>query len=114
MLTVTDGISPAQPLIENEVIYGERLEIYVEVFGGQEPLISGAIFSADGSDALATLPDLLLPVDGVGIYRGALWLQGIPPGEYRLEVQVTDPQAGHEREFIVPLTAVPPSAAQQR
>jgi len=114
MLTVTDGVLPAQPLIDSEVIYGERLEIYVEVFGGEEPSISGSMFGADGSEALAELPELALLVDAAGIHRGALWLQGIPPGTYTLEIRVTDPLAGNEKEFQVPLTALPPSAVRQQ
>jgi VWFA-related protein len=114
MLTVTDGVSPAQPLIDNEVIYGERLEIYVEVAGGIEPSISGSIFGAYSDDALADLPELALPVDAVGIHRGALWLEGIPPGEYELAIRVADTAAGQEREFRVPLTAVPPSVAARQ
>ncbi len=114
MLTVTDGVQPSQPLIDSEVIYGERLEFYVEVFGGEAPSISGSMFGAYGGEALAELPELALPVDAAGIHRGALWLEGIPPGTYTLEIRVTDPQAGKEREFQVPLTALAPSAAGQQ
>jgi hypothetical protein len=114
MLTVTDGLRPAQPLVENEVIYGERLEIYVEVFGGVEPAVSGSIFRAYSDEAIVEFPELALPVDSVGIHRGALWLEGIPPGTYTLDIRVTDPQAGRSREFQVPLTAVPPSAPRQQ
>ena len=114
MLTVTDGISPSQPLIDNQVVYGERLEIYAEVFSGVAPSISGSIFGASGDEALAELPELALPVDAAGIHRGALWLEGIPPGSYTLKIRVADPQAGEEKEFEIPLTAVAPSVARQQ
>ena len=114
MLTVTDGVSPSQPLVDNRVISGERLEIYVEVFGGEGPSLTGSIFGADSSEPLAELAELALPVDAVGIHRGALWLEGIPPGSYRLEMRVTDPLAGQEKEFQIPLTAVAPSEANRQ
>jgi VWFA-related protein len=113
MMTVSDGVSPSQPLVDGKVVYGERLEMYVEVAGGVEPSISGNVFGEYSDDALAELPELALPVDEVGIYRGALWLEGIPPGNYTIEVRVTDPAAGREREFLVPLTAVPSTSPSQ-
>jgi VWFA-related protein len=114
MMTVSDGISPSQPLVDGTIIYGERLEVYLEVAGGIEPSISGSIFSRYGADALAELPELALPLDAVGLHRGALWLEGIPPGEYTIEVRVTDQAAGQGREFLVPLTAVPSTMPTQR
>jgi hypothetical protein len=114
MLTVTDGVQPSQPLVENEVIYGERLEIYVEVFGGVEPAISGSIFGAYSDEAIVEFPEFALPIDTAGIHRGAVWLQDIPPGTYTLDMRVTDPQAGKSKEFEVAISAVPPPAPRQQ
>jgi hypothetical protein len=101
MLTVSEGDRPFQPLVDHVVSASERLEIYAEVSGGRGPGISGLVFGSNPNHPLAELPRYTLPRTPSDIHRGALWLEGIPPGRYTLEIRVSDPAADQEREFEV-------------
>jgi len=105
MLTVTEGSRPAQPLVDDEGYAGERLDVYIEVFGGQQPSISGDVFAGDGTTHLARFPRANLVRDSAGIHRGAVWLEGVPAGEYVLQMTVIDEPAGEQRDFRVALRA---------
>jgi len=105
MLTVTDDGRPAQPLVDDEMRAGERLDVYVEVFGGEQPSILGDVLSGDGARVLVQFPRTDLVRDAAGIHRGAVFLTGVPAGEYVLQISVLDPPAGEQRGFRIPLRA---------
>ena len=71
---------------------------YVEVAGGDEPVLSGSVFSADGVTLLAPLPPVSLQKQA-GIHRGALRLTGMPPGEIILQAAITDVVPGRSKIF---------------
>jgi VWFA-related protein len=105
MLTVSEGDRPFQPLMDGEVSPSERLEIYAEVSGGRGPALSGLVFGSNPDHPLADLPRYTLPRTAGDIHRGALWLEGIPPGRYTLKIRISDPAADKEREFEVQLVS---------
>jgi hypothetical protein len=86
------------PLVVDEATEDTQLIVYVEVAGGDEPVLSGSVFSADGVTLLAPLPPVSLQKQA-GIHRGALRLKGMPPGEIILQATVTDAVPGRSKIF---------------
>ena len=103
MLAVTDQAGASQPLASSSVMPDEALLAYVEVAGGIDPVLSGHLLAADGSEPFLTLPEIPLVKDSAGIHRGALRMRRLPPGDYTLEIKVADRTADEERTYQVPL-----------
>ncbi len=99
ILAVGDGVGEPQPLVDVAFRSEETLLAYVEVSGGREPVMTGNLFNAEGTVRLSELPPLVLERDEVGLHRGAMRFQGLPPGEYTLQIMVSDPTAGQHRVF---------------
>jgi len=106
ILAVSEGDQEPGPLVSGTVTPDETLLAYLEVSGGRAPILTGDLFNADGTVRLAQLPPLVLDRDRVGLHRGALRLRGIPPGEYTLQITVTDPSADEHRVFRERLAVV--------
>ena len=98
ILATTNGSAPPLPLVVDEATEDTQLIVYVEVAGGDEPVLSGSVFSADGIALLAPLPPVSLQKQA-GIHRGALRLKGMPPGEIILQVAITDVVPGRSKIF---------------
>jgi hypothetical protein len=111
MLTVSDSNHPPQPLIDDEMVFGEHLEIYVEVYGGRRPQLSGSLRRTYSQGPAQELAVNTLPRDAARIHRGALWLERIPPGQYLLEAVVTDEAAGEQMTFQTLLRVLPSGPA---
>jgi VWFA-related protein len=106
LMVAGEGASP-RPLVVPVVSTDETLFTYIEVWGGQNPILSGDILSRDGKKRLAMLPDLPLGRDRVGIHRAAHMLRGMPPGDYLLQIVVIDPALDEEQVIKTPLTVLP-------
>ena len=98
ILATTNGSAPPLPLVVDEATEDTQLIVYVEVAGGDEPVLSGSVFSADGIALLAPLPPVSLQKQA-GIHRGALRLKGMPPGEIILQAAITDVVPGRSKIF---------------
>jgi len=98
ILATTNGSAPPLPLVVDEATEDTQLIVYVEVAGGDEPVLSGSVFSADGVTLLAPLPPVSLQKQA-GIHRGALRLTGMPPGEIILQAAITDVVPGRSKIF---------------
>jgi len=110
VLATTDGTAPPLPLVTDEAAEDTQIIVYVEVARGDEPVLSGSVFSADGDTLLARLPPVSLQEEA-GIHRGALRLVGMPRGEIILQVAVTDAvPAGHKifRKTLTIVSALAP------
>lgn len=103
MLAAADENGIAQPLMSRWVYTDEPLFAYVEVRGGTDPVLSGFLLDAEGTEQLARLPEVSLVADRAGIHRGALRLRNLVPGDYVLEVQLVDAGAGRQKTFRLPL-----------
>jgi hypothetical protein len=110
ILMVAGESNEPRPLVVPLVSSDETLFTYVEVWGGQNPILSGDILSRDGATRLAILPDLPLGRDRVGIHRAAHMIRGMPPGEYLLQIVVVDPAMDEEKVIKTPLTVLPSPA----
>ncbi len=99
ILAAGDGLNEPQPLITATFWSNETLLAYVEVSGGQEPVLTGDLLNAEGTARLAQLPTLVLERDKAGLHRGALRFQRLPAGEYTLQIVVSDPTVGGHRVF---------------
>ena len=98
ILATTNGSAPPLPLVVDEATEDPQLIVSVEVAGGDERVLSGSVFSADGIALLAPLPPVSLQKQA-GIHRGALRLKGMPPGEIILQVAITDVVPGRSKIF---------------
>ncbi len=105
VLATTNGSSPPLPLVVDEATEDTQLIVYVEVAGGDEPVLSGAVFSADGATLLSPLPPVSLQEEA-GIHRGALRLEGLTAGEIIVQIAVTDALPARHRIFRRTLTIV--------
>jgi VWFA-related protein len=107
ILMVAGNSNEPRPLVVPLVSSDETVFTYVEVWGGQNPILSGDILTPDGITRLAILPDLPLGRDRVGIHRAAHMIRGMPPGEYLLRIVVVDPGMDEEKVMTTPLTVLP-------
>ncbi|MFQ5745233.1 MAG: VWA domain-containing protein [Acidobacteriota bacterium] len=103
ILMESDGISRPRPVLDGRLIFGGRAAVYVEVAAGRQPIVSGEIFNREGTARLAQLAPVVLAVDPSGIHRGALPLPApLSPGDYMLQVTLTDPPARKHAVFRLP------------
>ena len=109
ILATTDGSTPPLPLVVDEVAEDTQLVVYIEVAGGDEPVLSGGVFSDNGDTLLTLLPPVSLREEA-GIHRGALRLTGMTPGEIIVQVVVTDAVPAGHRIFRRTLKIIPAMA----
>jgi VWFA-related protein len=107
VLMVADGAGRPVPVFGDALVEDEDLAAYVEVVFGRDPVLSGDLFNAEGSEKIAQLPQVALQRGEDGIFRGALRMTGIPAGDYALQVAVTDAAARQHRVFRLPLRVRP-------
>jgi len=100
LLASTDGNTP-QPIFGGVATAGQRVDVYVEVSAGREPVLSGDLFDAAGTTRLTQLPPLVLRRDAAGIHRGSLRLRGLPVGRYSLRVAITDAAADRHANYML-------------
>ena len=107
IVMATDSDQAPQPLIVPLVAADETVFLYVEVFGGKNPILAGDIFAQDSGRRLAVLPDLPMGSDKVGIHRAAHRIRGMPPGEYDIQIHVVDPDMDEDAVLKTPLVVLP-------
>ena len=136
LLVSIDGASRAQPVVVGRVVPEQALAVFVEVYGGVQPILSGQVLLASaagaaepeaagaaGSGAAATEPAPSDPRIGepqgarlfpfalrrvaAGVHRGSAPLPpGMPPGRYVVQLVITDPPAGQHRIVRLPIEVV--------
>jgi hypothetical protein len=102
MLSLAPQQRPAFETTVARIRFDVIVAAYVEVIFGRNPVVSGDLFNAAGTERIAELPPLAMPQSADGIFRGALRMTGIPAGDYALQVAVTDAAAGQHRLFRIP------------
>ncbi|MFQ5744963.1 MAG: VWA domain-containing protein [Acidobacteriota bacterium] len=107
MLFASQGSDTPQPVVGGRLLAGEPAFAYLQVRGVSEATISGEILNGSGTLKLAVLGAVRLVADAVGVHRGALVLPQLLPGDYILQVQLADPQAGKYRLFRSSLHILP-------
>jgi hypothetical protein len=114
MLVTTDSSIYAYPIPNGRFMAGQQVGAYIEVKGGVQPMIGGRLLEAPGreveegaealSRTLRVMPAQRLSSKGPATYSGSLQLpEGLAPGQYTLEVVVSDQAAGEERTFRMPI-----------
>jgi hypothetical protein len=114
LLVSVDAAGRVQPIVHGRVVPGQSVAAFTEVYSGQQPILSGQVLSADdpGTDATqgARLFPLALRRVSVDMHRGSLPLPtGMPPGEYVVQLVITDPPAGEHRVIRLRLEVVAPA-----
>ena len=108
VLVVPDAAGRPIPAIGDTIAEDQVVAAYVEVVFGRDPIVSGDLFNAAGTERIAELPPLAMQQSADGIFRGALRMTGIPTGDYALQVAVTDAAARQHRLFRIPFRVQPP------
>ncbi|MFW6198768.1 MAG: VWA domain-containing protein, partial [Acidobacteriota bacterium] len=89
-------------VIGNVVRRGSLTVVLVEVWGGEQPVLSGTIFSADGKEVMGQGEPHPMASGGRRLASGGIALPpDLVPGGYLLDIRVTDPDAGHSKAFRV-------------
>ncbi|MFQ5742708.1 MAG: VWA domain-containing protein [Acidobacteriota bacterium] len=119
LLVASDPSGATQPMVGGRALTGQTLRVFVEVYSGMQPILSGRVFSDSGEQ---TDPDAsgakvqsarLFPTPlrrtATNIHQGTLLLPtGLPTGDYILQVVITDPAAGRHKIFRLPFRVADP------
>lgn len=106
MLTETRGDEAPVPVVQGRVRTDSTVVATIEVRGGLQPVVDGWVRGADQpAGEGARLIPLPLRREG-GAHRGTVLLPSLTPGEYVLELRVTDAAAEREHLVHVPLRVV--------
>lgn len=111
LLVTVDAAGRVQPVVMGRVVPGQDLAVFVEVYGGRQPILSGQVFleaSADDSNQQgAKLFPMALRRVAANIHRGSAPLPpGMPPGHYFVQLVITDPAAEQHRVVRLPIEVV--------
>ncbi len=105
VLSTIAGDDDLVPIVQGRVDAGTPVAAFIEVRGGQHPIVDGHLrLSTEdaGSSGGAELFAQPLRRDG-GVHRGTLPLPPLAPGDYVLELRISDMGAGEARTIEVPL-----------
>jgi VWFA-related protein len=113
LLVTVDEAGRPQPMVLGRVLTRQSIAAFVEVYGGEQPILSGQVFAqtAEGGDSVqsARLLPMALRRVGAGWHRGSTPLPpGLPPGRYIVQLTITDPPAGEHRIVRLRLEVVGP------
>lgn len=112
MLVASNNDNAPRPIFGGVARSGQRVDVYVEVSAGREPVLSGDLFDAAGTTRLAQLPALVLRRDAAGIHRGSLRLRGLPVGRYSLRIAITDAAANQHAHHMLHIEVWAPGASR--
>ena len=107
LLVSIDDAGRLQPIVLGRIIPGQQVAAFVEVYGGQRPVLSGLVILEDADDN-ATEGTKLFPIAmrrvSQEIHRGSVPLPtGMPPGRYAVQLVITDRAAGEHQIVRLPL-----------
>ncbi len=113
LLVALDDAGRVQPIVRGRVAPGQNVAAFVEVYGGQQPIISGQVLMEGNGDPDSAQGARLFPLAlrrvAVDIHRGSVPLPtGMPPGDYVVQLVITDPPAGEHQVIRLPLEVVAP------
>lgn len=98
----------SRPLLDGRIGPGEIVVVYVEVRGGDEPVLIGNVRGPEASAEPVPLPPVSLPADRAGIHRGALEVRLDRLGACVVHISVIDAAAGERKELEAELEVVAP------
>lgn len=121
-LAVEDPDGELFPVVGGRVTFGQSVIVYLEVYNGVNPVLSGQVLPADGSAAGEAASDrdpdgalqLGLPLPPVaftpteGFHRATLTLPVLSNGDHVLELRIDDVLVGKVHSVRVPLRVVSP------
>jgi len=115
LIVTMDEAGRVHPVVLGRVLAGQDLSVFVEVYGGEQPIISGQVFMEpeDGGNQEQGAHLFPLPLRRVGaeLHRGSLPLPaGMPPGRYFVQLVITDPWAEEYKVVRLPMEVVGPPA----
>ena len=103
-----DDEDKGMPVVQGRVRAGRQVTATVVVDGGQDPAVSAIVRSAGQPAEAAEEPESFSQElrRRRGEHRGTLALPQLPPGEYVLQLRITDPLAEREEVVEIPLMVV--------
>ncbi len=111
LLVTIDEAGRIHPVVLGRFLRGENVIAFVEVYGGQRPIFSGQVFleTADpdaGQQGTRLFPLAMRRAAG-GVHHGMIPLpSGMPPGNYFVQLVITDPPADEHKIVRLPLEVV--------
>ena len=111
LLVTVDEAGRVHPVVMGRVVPGQNLALFVEVYGGRQPILSGQVFleasAENNSRQGAKLFPMALRRVAANIHRGSAPLpSGMPPGHYFVQLAITDPAAEQHRVVRLPIEVV--------
>jgi len=115
LLVTIDAAGRPHPVVLGRVLEGQNLAVFVEVYGGEQPILSGQVFMETADDDNPEQGARLFPIPlrrvGTELHRGSLPLPtGMPPGRYFVQLAITDPWAEQHKIVRLPIEVVGPPA----
>ena len=113
LLVTVDEFGRPHPVVLGRFVPDESVVAFVEVYGGQRPILSGQVFletAAEGEEQQGArlFPLAMRPAAG-GVHHGMIPLPaGMPPGQYFVQLVITDPPAGEHKIVLLPIEVVAP------
>ncbi len=113
LLVTIDEAGRVHPVVLGRFLPGDSVIAFVEVYGGQAPILSGQVFleaaGADEDQRGARLFPLAMRPAGGGVHHGLIPLPtGMPPGHYVVQLLITDSPAEEHQIVRLPIEVVAP------
>lgn len=111
LFVTVDDAGRVHPVVLGRFVPGDNVAAFVEVYGGQRPILSGQVFLETagpdkGKQGARLFPLAMRPAAG-GIHRGMVPLPtGLPPGRYFIQLAITDPPVDEHKIVRLPIEVV--------
>ncbi len=111
LLITVDEAGRVYPVVLGRFVPGDNVIAFVEVYGGQRPILSGQVFleavdPAEEQRGARIFPLAMRPAAG-GVHQGMIPLpSGMPPGHYFVQLVITDPPADEHQIVRLPIEVV--------
>ena len=111
LLVTVDEAGCVYPVVLGRFVPGGNVIAFVEVYGGQRPILSGQVFlegvDPDEEQRGARLFPLAMRPAAGGVHHGMIPLPaGMPPGHYFVQLVITDPPADEHQIVRLPIEVV--------
>ncbi len=95
---------PPQPILGGRATVAPGVQVYLEVFGGDRPAVSGRIFNGERSLVADNLKTSITGRGGSPVHQILLTVpEDLPVGSFMIEIIVSDPITKDSKTWLLPL-----------